>query len=275
MRRFVCVLALVAMVAPAGVQAQNEETLADIRQELSVLHVELQRLKRELSTTGSSGNLTVGASALDRLAAIESELQRLTSKTEELEFRIDKVVSDGTNRVGDLEFRLCELESGCDVATLETGSTLGGVTPTVAPDAGTTAQTSPDTPEMAVSEQADFEAAEAAMASGSYVDAAVKLEAFQQAYPGGPLTEKAGLLRGEALEKSGDLKQAGRVYLDLFSSNETGPNASEALYRLGAILGQLGQNDQACVTLAEVGARFPQDAALGRAQSKMAQLGCQ
>ena len=47
------------------------------------------------------------------------------------------------------------------------------------------------------------------MEAGNYAEAAGKFQAFQQAYPGGPLTEKAGLkLRGEALAKSGDLKQA-------------------------------------------------------------------
>lgn len=280
MRRIVAVLALVAAVSPAGGWAQSDETLADIRQELSILYVELQRLKRELSTTGASGDVSVGGSALDRLGAIEAELQRLTSKTEELEFRIDRVVTDGTNRVGDLEFRLCELESGCDIATLETGKTLGGVAP--ATNAGTDAGLEPVEegsgdagPELAVSEKADFEAAEAAMADGNYADAAAKFQAFQTAYPGGPLTGKAGLLRGESLEKAGDLKQAGRAYLDLFSTNEAGPEAPEALYRVGAILGELGQTDQACVTLGEVGVRFPQNAVVAQAQTKMAQLGCQ
>ena len=280
MRRFVAVLALVAVVSPVGGWAQSEETLADIRQELSILYVEIQRLKRELSTTGASGDVTVGGSALDRLGAIEAELQRLTSKTEELEFRIDRVVTDGTNRVGDLEFRLCELESGCDISTLETGSTLGGVAPTT--NTGTDAVILPADegsadggPELAVSEKADFDAAEAALTAGNYTEAASKFAAFQQAYPGGPLTDKAGLLRGESLEKSGNLKEAGRAYLDLFSTNETGPVAPEALYRVGNILGQLGQGDQACITLDEVSVRFPQDAAAGQARTKMAQLGCQ
>ena len=275
MRRFVAALALVAAISPAGGWAQDNETLADIRQELSILYVELQRLKRELSTTGASGDVAVGGSALDRLGAIEAELQRLTSKTEQLEFRIDRVVTDGTNRVGDLEFRLCELESGCDIATLETGSTLGGVAP--ATNTGTDATATPieDGPELAVGEKADFDAAKAAMDAGNYADAAVMFETFRQSYPGGPLTDKAGLLRGEALEQAGDLKQAGRAYLDLFSTNETGPTAPEALLRVGSILGQLGQSDQACVTLSEVGIRFPTDQAAAQAQVKMSELNCQ
>ncbi|MEL6652920.1 MAG: hypothetical protein AAFQ87_19130, partial [Bacteroidota bacterium] len=42
------------------------ETLADLRQELSVLTVEMQKLRRELSTTGSP-NVVVGGDTLQRV----------------------------------------------------------------------------------------------------------------------------------------------------------------------------------------------------------------
>ena len=103
-----CVLAL----APFAGQAQ--ETLADIRQDMSVLFVEIQKLKRELSTSGGT-SVALPSGALDRINAIESELQRLTAKTEELEFRVGRVAEDGARRLGDLEFRLCEMETGCDI----------------------------------------------------------------------------------------------------------------------------------------------------------------
>ncbi|MEO0634424.1 MAG: tol-pal system protein, partial [Pseudomonadota bacterium] len=93
------------MVFPHGAMAQDDATLADIRQELTVLYVEVQRLKRELSTTGGAGSSVGTGDTFDRIAAIESELQRLTGKSEELEFRIGRVIEDGTNRIGDLEFR--------------------------------------------------------------------------------------------------------------------------------------------------------------------------
>jgi hypothetical protein len=57
--------------------------------------------------------------------SIEAELSRLTARTEELSNRIDRIVADGTNRIGDLEFRLVELEGG-DVSRLGETSTLGG-----------------------------------------------------------------------------------------------------------------------------------------------------
>ena len=96
--RFIAVAALVlCSFAPATVSAQQEETLADIRQQLSILFVDVQRLKRELSTTLAPRGSENEVSVLSRIDAIELELQRLTGKTEQLEFRIDSisVVVDG------------------------------------------------------------------------------------------------------------------------------------------------------------------------------------
>jgi tol-pal system protein YbgF len=268
MRYLAVTLALTLALAPAGAGAQNTETLADIRQELSVLFVELKKLRRELSTTGGAGQLSSGGSILDRVNAIESEVQRLTAKTEELEFRIDRVVSDGTNRVGDLEFRLCELEPDCDISGLEPGDTLGGVAP--ATGSGGAIAAAPDEgsddggPQLAVGERDDFERAAAAE----------QFAAFRQAYPGSPLSGRAGLLRGEALDGAGRKSDAARAYLETFSAAPGGEDAAEALFRLGRALGQLGQTEEACVTLGQVGARYPDAAVVSDAQAEINRLGC-
>lgn len=267
------------MLAGAGTAAAQDraETLADIRQELSVIYVELQKLKRELSTTGGVSEMVVGGSVIDRVAAIEAELQRLTSKTEELEFRIDRVVRDGSNRLADLEFRLCELETDCDVSQLGQGTTLGGVEPatTAMVDTPTDSATSGDGVELAIGEQADFDAAVKALEEGEYAAAADRFAQFLQNYPGSPLAADAGLKRGEALEKAGKMTQAARAYLDTFSAAPNGPKAPEALYRLGRALGRLGQTEEACVTLGEVEIRFPGGQPAQQARAEMQQLGCQ
>jgi tol-pal system protein YbgF len=265
----ISILAL-GLGGPASVNAQDA-TLADIRQELTVLYVEVQRLKRELSTTGgvTSGIGTGGP--LDRIDAIESELQRLTNKTEELEFRIERVVGDGTNRIGDLEFRLCELEPACDIAALGDTPSLGGGAASTAPAITPTPQ--PET-QLATQEQADFERAKEALASGDFRSAADQFATFNQTYPGGPLSIEAELRRGEALEALGDVREGARAYLSAFSLDQQGPNAAEALFRLGAALGRLGQTSEACVTLSEVGIRFPGASSVTDAQDAMRNIGC-
>ncbi len=257
----------------AGAQ-DREQTLADIRQELNVLFVEVQKLKRELNTTGSPQVNSGSGSVLDRVNAIETELRRLTGKTEQLEFRIGRIVEDGTNRIGDLEFRLVELEGG-DLGQLGETPTLGGEDQLAA--AGPVAQpsqTPTDAPQLAENEKADFERASASLESGDFSAAARQFAEFNQIYPGGPLAVAAELRRGEALEGLGDTREAARAYLEGFRGDQQGPLAGEALFRLGRALGQLGQNNEACVTLGEVGVRFPGNAAVLQAQDEMRRLGC-
>jgi tol-pal system protein YbgF len=272
-------IALITMVAllPVGqARAQEAATLADIRQELTVLFVEIRKLKRELSTTGAPQGSGQGGSTLQRIDAIEAELQRLTARTEELEFRINRVVSDGTNRIGDLEFRLCELEADCDIASLGETPTLGGAASDAAPAPAAPPRqaTASDGPQLAVSEQADFDRAQEVLGQGDFRQAADLFATFAETYPGGPMTARALFQRGEALAQLDDNTRAARAYLDAFSSDQDGPVAPRALLRLGEKLGEMGQTQEACVTLAEVGARFPQAEAVQTAEQARARLNC-
>ena len=280
LRLAVMALALgLGLALPQAAPAQDSQTLADIRQEMSVLFVEVQRLRRELSTTGAPGVTIPGGSVLDRVGLMESELQRLTRKTEELEFRINAIVSDGTTRLGDLEFRLCELEPGCDIGKLGQTTTLGGGTAPAttgqiaSPIQPAPTQAAPET-ELAVSERADFERAAAALASGDFRGAADLFAAFNETYPGGPLSAEADVNRGKALAQLDDVRGAARAYLSAFTTDQTGPQAPEALFLLGEALGRLGQTQEACTTLQEVGLRFPQSPSVVPAQEARARLGC-
>ena len=84
LRPFVLAFGIAVALPFAPAFAQDDQTLADIRQELSVLYVDVQRLKRELSTTAAPSGTGAGGSVLERVDAIEMELQRLTAKTEQL-----------------------------------------------------------------------------------------------------------------------------------------------------------------------------------------------
>ena len=260
------------MAVSSGSAQEQDQTLADIRQELTVLHVEVQRLKRELSTTGSPTGSLAGGTVLERVGAIEAELQRLTAQIEDLDIHIQNVVRDGTNRIGDLEFRLVELEGG-DVTLLGETSTLGGEASGIAEGTATFAP-APIGSELAVGEAADFAAAQADLEAGSYQDAADKLAAFQSAYPGSPLGPEADFGRGKALDGLGNTRDAARAYLAAFTGAPTGDKAPDALFELGAALGRLDQVDQACVTLAEVAVRFPDSAAVASAESEARNLAC-
>ena len=275
MRIWIAIVGTLALW-PLGAVAQDDQTLADVRQELTVLYVEMQRLKRELSTTSGPTVDTGGDSVLDRLSAIEAELQRLTSQTEQLEFRVNRIVQDGTNRIGDLEFRLVELEGG-DISTLGETTTLGGEGEVAAVPSGPGPAPSPTVglgTQLAVGEEDDFKSAQAALAEGRNQDAADQFAAFSVNYPGGPLAAGAELGRGEALENLGDTKQAARAYLASFTADPQGTVAPQSLFRLGRALGALNQTGEACITLSEVAIRFPGDPAVAQAEEAKRALAC-
>lgn len=271
--------ALLAVATPAAAQDRTQ-TLADIRQQLTVLWVDLQRLNQELSTTGGVSSGGTQGDVLARVDAIEAELRRLTSLTEELDLRTQAIVRDGTSRVGDLEFRLCDLEADCDIASLGETPSLGGVDlagtgPAVstlpAPSGGGGASGGGS---LAVAEQSDFDRAREAYEAGDYENAANLFAAFTETYPGGPLSAEAHFLRGEAAAATGNWSVAARAYLDGFSGAPDAARAPDSLQRLGIALAELGQTEEACLTLAEVEVRYPGTAAVADAQRAMAGLRC-
>jgi tol-pal system protein YbgF len=267
------VLTLIALLLPGLALAQDRtQTLADIKAELGMLNSQFNALKNELVSTGAAQSGAAGGSALDRLNAIEAELMRLTAKTEEVELRLNRVVQDGSLRINDLTFRVVEMEGG-DLSSVGNAAPLGGEAPIAAIPAPATPATGGA--ELAIGEQADFDRAKGVLGQGDFRAAADLFAAFTTAYPGGPLTQEANFLRGEALGNLGEVANSARAYLEAFSGQPDGARAPEALFRLGQQLAALGQGPEACVTLAEVGTRFPGSQAAADAAGAMAGLGCQ
>lgn len=261
---------MLALASPA-----SAETLADIRAELAALAGALQGLRAELVASGAKGiQAAGGASALERMDAMEAELSRLTSATEAAQNRIEAVVKDGTNRVGDLEFRLCEMEEGCDVSSIGQAQPLGGAAPASASVTAAAPSSVASGGALAMNEQADYDRAQAAYDKGDFAGAAGLFKSFAETYPGGPLSDDAAYLAGEALHKAGDVPGAARAWLNAFSAAPEGPRAGDNLLELGKALGALGQRNEACATLAEVPARFPGTSAAGQVVAAKASLGC-
>lgn len=265
------VLVLLMLAGPAMAQ-DRAQTLADIRQELTILRGEIDGLRAELNTTGTAQGSGASGPALMRLDTIEAALVQLTAKAEAMEFRLNRVVSDGTNRIGDIEFRLQELAGG-DLAAIPPTPPLGGETgsaPRPAPVAPATGGA-----ELAVGEQRDFDRAREVLGQGDFRTAETLFKTFTETYLGGPLTQEAHFLRGEALSQLGETANAARAYLEAFSGAPDGARAPEALLKLGQALGALGQGPEACVTLAEVGLRYPGGQPAIDAGAAMVALGCQ
>jgi len=268
-------LCLILMLLPVMAAAQDRtQTLADIRAELAALAAEFNALKSELVASGAASSGAAGGDALTRMDTIEAELARLTARTEEVELKLNRVVSDGTNRIGDIEFRLCEVTEGCDIGNLAATSVLGGVSGGVVVADPAVDSAGAGGAELAIAEQADFDRAREVLAAGDYQGAADLFATYTQAYPGGPLIPEAHFQRGEALSALGDTSNAARAYLDAYSADPTGPFAADSVLKLGEGLGALGQVDAACRTLAAISVEFPGSLAETQAAVAMQGFGC-
>ncbi|MDO5370744.1 tol-pal system protein [Paracoccus sp. (in: a-proteobacteria)] len=287
MLRVLCLGAALALAAPAAMQAQDApsapapegRTLADLRTDLRAVAAELRALRAELNASGAEGFRAAGGdSAIDRMNAMEREITRLTGETERLKHRIDGVTRDGTNRIGDIEFRLCEMEEGCDLSALTTPMlgevdfsggmlqpALGAGGPAVAPagDAPLTAQ-----------EQVDLDRARAAMQDGDFLRAADLFGRFAESHAGSPAATEARYLQGAALDSAGDPKAATAAWLQAFAAEPAGPRAPDALLGLSRVSAAGRPASEGCVYLGELASRFAGTPQADEAARRMVSAGC-
>nr|WP_167620033.1 tetratricopeptide repeat protein [Paracoccus ravus] len=279
MRGIMLALGLALSALPA--EAQDQETLADIRTELNQLSADLQSLRGELVAAGPAGFAAAGGdSAIDRMNAMEARLQQLTGQTEQLQNRVDRIVRDGTTRIGDIEFRLCEMEEGCDLGSLTT-PTLGEQGGSVAPLPSSDQQGALDAPATTplagaatAAEQADFDRAREVLGQGDFRQAADLFAHLAHHHAGGPLTAEALFLRGAALDSAGDLSGAGIAWLESFAANPNGPQAADSLLGLSRAMSARGGPEQGCFYLQEILARFPGTAQAAEAEKRLGDAQC-
>ena len=202
MMRWLAVSTALFLTGPVFAQG-SPETLADIKAQITALAGQFNTLKSELVSSGAAGTGVAGGDALQRLDAIEAELARLNGQAEQVELRLNRVVQEGNTQLGDLQYRVCELEEGCDVMALpDLNLDSGGGGGTTAPVPA--ADTPPATggAELALGEQADFDRAQEVLGTGDFRGAAELFATFTQSYPGSPLTQEAQLRRGDALNSA-------------------------------------------------------------------------
>ena len=269
--------------APAVAQstaAPDPTEMAEIRDELLGLRAEIDTLRQLIITesTGGTGSAGIGPAIL-RLDRLEAELRLINGRVEQLANYVDRVVTDGTTRIGDLEFRLTELAGG-DLAAIPDTPRLG----TVAPNASAEATPTPEATEMAsVTEEIDPNAPRVVPPKprkkpGGEVPADDPDEPVAEASPAAVPTEEPMIDPDVALavaEKSdfelamasfeaGDMAGAIILFGSFLADYPGGPLSVEALFHLGDAQSKLGQHREAArsyldaFTAAPSGRRAPQ-----------------
>jgi tol-pal system protein YbgF len=102
-----------------------------------------------------------------------------------------------------------------------------------------------------------FNAAIDAYRAGQYAQAEEQLKAFLAANATHRLAPDAIFYLGETYFQRSRPREAAEQYLKLSTDFGKSPRAPEGMLRLGQALAALGNSDQACATLVEVGKRYP------------------
>ncbi len=244
-----------------------------------MLNGQIEQLRNELVRTGAAGGpadragdgadparpARGGAAPADRPGRRADQRRRSASS------------EDASNRVGDIEFRLTELEGGDTSVKPRAGAARRRRHPAEAAAGGAGRwRRRRDRRRWPSTEQSDFDAAVAAA------------DGRRQRQGGGALRDVPADLSGRAARRPRrstaaarrwrppqDWRGAARSFLDAFSGAPQDPRAPHALYQLAVSLGKLGQTDEACLTLTEVDSRYPGSEVAGDVAAQRQALACQ
>ena len=267
-------VAAMLLVGSAAAQEADQETLADIRQQLFDIYATMEGLRLQLRVTAGPGQQAgeaVSPSA-QRIDELEVELRQTMARIEELEFRIIRIAEDGARQIRDLEFRLVELGGG-DLSSIGPGTILGGE-PTEHETEDAVAGTAGLPAGLPSGEQEGFDRALTAFESQDFAAAALMFGEFTDQFVISPLNVDAHYYRGVSESRRGNMTEAARAYLDSYRLEPTKDSAPRALVGLGSALEELGQVAEACRVYKEVLVAFPLTDHAATAEADSSRLEC-
>ena len=241
------VFAVIATVIPAStVQAQTQWSRSSSPEDLIYRLDQLSAEIADMRASVGGGGTAVRSTGSGDVGQLEGEIRRLTAKVERLENQIRQLSQNTENQLGDVIFRLNELE-GVPNDGAESPQLVPNQDATVAAAQGA----------VSVSEQGDLDRAIGDVNQGRFDQAEDRLRQFLNTYPSSPLVGEAWYWLGESQFVRGNLADAARSYLNGYQIETAGSYAPQNLYKLGTTLGRLGQLREACSTLTLVRQQFP------------------
>ncbi len=220
-----------------------ESPIDALRLELSLLGSQIEDLRGAmLSPEVRSLAPSDAGIALLRLDAIEAKVRAAVGRVEALEFHLQILSKDANNRIREFDLRLSELEiEGSRIEKTEEES-------------------NEELDEEFSNETSAFDKALLSFNASYYQPAIELFETFRKSYPTSINIPESYYWTGLSRFELGDYKAAASDFLESFSLDPSGQFAWRALLKLSAALRDLGQIDQACLTLGELKSRFPEEA---------------
>lgn len=312
MRRGVAGLLAAVLLALPVAEPAGAQTRAEINSKIEALEKQIKAVQRrvfegdttyfEPSPGGASGpaapsrqpdtapQAVLLADMSTRLEELERQLRMLTGQIEELRFEQRRL----TERLGrfeqDVSLRLGGLETGTagglppldnDGAAAGGFATEapGGLRPVRTPEEAEAllgaAGTSAPRPASKSAEEL-YESANTLLRRGRYAEAEAEFRDFLDRFGDHELAGNAQYWLGETWYVRGDYPRAAQAFLTGYQDYGTGSKAPDSLLKLAMTLAALGQKDDACAALEELGRLYPgAEARIERlAGEERARLGC-
>lgn len=208
---------------------------------------------------------------LTRLNDLEAQMLNLTNRVEQLDYQVRELSSRVDLLSRDVDFRFSELGSPGSGASTSSQSPVQAPqqlpqleTPrldssTLVPQGEATGVTPPTISGGAVAgtPEAEFQAIRTMLDNREFAAADAALRSFIGAHPNHPLSSSAFFWLGEIYFDRGDHQRAAETYAAGFANYPTGYKAADTLLKLGLSLIELGRPGDACTTLNQLRAAFP------------------
>jgi tol-pal system protein YbgF len=225
-----------------------------------------------------------------RLDSLQQEVDRLLGRLEEQNHEMEGLKKRQRQLYLDMDNRVRQLEQAraAAPATPPPATSLGTFVP--APVPGEAPATAPGTAPLpaageaspttataapqadAAAERADYERAFELLKQGRYDLAVAAFKAFVKTHPRGQYADNAQYWLGEANYVQRNFKAALAEFERVVNDYPDSPKRADAMLKLGYTYQELGQNDQARLTLTNLLSKYPNSTAARLAQKRLQDL---
>ena len=226
-----------------------EDVFESLRLELSLIGSQIEDLRLGLLSPEVRSLAPSDAGiALLRLDALEAKLRSTVGRVEAIEFHLQILSKDATNRMMEFSSKLEQLENKNTRSDLKLSQKNDEVEKTE------------EYRDEISNETLAFDKALLSFTSKDFGTALEYFESFNSLYPQSINIDESYYRLGQTNMALNDSKRAASAFLDSFSRVPSGPFAWKSLLGLAIALGNLGQMEQGCLTLGELKSRFPEKA---------------
>ncbi len=215
---------------------------------------------RGASVPASGGASEITAQLLERVSALEEQVRSLRGRLDEIGNQTQQQGQDFSKQLGDLNFRITNLEGGRGGVPPQAGPARS---PPLAPPPSGLAPVPPASPgappgpppprrpELSIQE------GNAALARRDYASAEAAAREVLATQRTSPRAYDAQFLLAESLAGKRDWSAAAVAFDDAYNRSRTGSHAQDSLLGLANSLTILGDKRAGCAALAKMRAEFP------------------